>query len=1715
ALKSESALRADFVGRELPKFDDEMLRVAEAAGVARDALNQKISDRRKELEGQALEAHQALDDTHQLARATRKSETEEALGRIAATRAMLDQGIDDKLDKVQSEVPGKGILKQQEDMVLALQKKVAAWVVQYDDHSKMRKSQLAQAARDQIDAYKAAAQEDVDHLETAPLALSDDLRTQAKDEVFAWLEERKKFVNRELKRLGGEIDKAVKRYQDELREAGKEAVKQVREWGDRQLGRNRSWIRELIDKWLDWAQQGKLENEAWAQQRARTEVAALGKDMLFLARVRLEHGDAIKDDALKKYEHLGDEQKAILETFYKKDGGGNAVEALAAAMAIRIKRTRAAEIDKALNDLVMSTEDVDLVVKAANGRDRPNPDIEQRVLGLYKAMKGWGTVEGEVFRNLSGLTPLGGRAVERLYQKKHNVSLRSRLTGELDDWTTGSSHEADRATAMLSGDPIETAVVELDEAMKGGWTGAGTDEDKIFEILESKTPEQLEAIKRAYKARYGRDLVATMHGELDDLLSTHHDAARMHALDEGRKDDARAVEADQAMRGGWFFGLGTNRKGLENIYDKIDKEVQKEAEEGGHSSAWVRAEVKKRNAAYEQSFERNYGKAWASKKTHAGQSALQAAYHDEMSGADLDVVTGLHEQDYTKADTARVAAEHKSLWADDEVMNKAMNAQAQRDFADHSRDATRTMYAKKGRDEDLMSVGLLSVDEYRKNWNSKEIQKKKERIHEEAQKYAKGKAPENWEKFEKTYNDAHKGDLFRGDSLRTVIFVSMSGAEQDKAYKLVEQHGYLSDDQLIEYAMRGAGTDEDTIKNVLKGKSEAQIQKIALAWEKANPDPGSNLAPGERFKQRVLLEFGGREEFDVGEMLHGEPQDAKQKLEAAKRKLAFEKRSTNMFADEEIELLEKKVKELEGTVSELDQIEQARKSELGDKWHWYDREWDDEWSAANDKANWQSDLVDSGVTLHRSSVDTVTDTLTTVVAVVVTVIAVVVTALAVVFTAGAGTALIPAIASALSSMWFVLGAAAATTLATMATKYALKGDAYGWEEIGTDAAVGVVEAIAAVLTAGVGDKLLKAGFLAKMAGKGMVSRMVARGLAEAGEGAIQSLPGALTGTLLNDDTYKQGNPVLNILAGAAMGAGPGAVLSGALGSLGGIARPGAKAGKLGPNPSFDLLEFRGSPRERWKLWKVYKEQNPGKSFFRFMMDLDEAILQKNARAFEDSALQRAMRKELFEHLSPAERKAFENVGIEVVSEADFKRLTRSDSGRAVTLFRRGQPVIIVKAGTDLSALGEEGLHLLQSKDRATRRLVKSLDENALANWDKLPVDAQFELYRKKLLLEIDAQERMLASLQRKTGIDIDPVRAKAVLGDVEETLANLRKRLGEVDSVSPFERTAMQRGFLERPDYLDQPARLFAKKKNPAASAQTKAPTDTAQWMHGKATFRRKPKSEVSDFRPKRTDFALEAAERLPLSNTPALTSKPVPPRGSVAYQVGPAWMEHGAYYRLVEVERPNGTIAKFYEEKLKDDGRWVKRGSEAGRAGRWAEDASKRQTIAQHALEPLQPDGTPYPKDQYPAGVYDAADRTVWASPDRKVYRVAAQSDSGSGFDEILIFFQADGTAWIKQVEVKRYSGQVGYSSFTATTVNMPQNLKKLTQAIKALPPQLQGAARSAVSRMNMDIEIRIGPHTLLAESAVARGKATTVGSRSVLDKIQRVATAWRNVRH
>ena len=267
-------------------------------------------------------------------------------------------------------------------------------------------------------------------------------------------------------------------------------------------------------------------------------------------------------------------------------------------------------------------------------------------------------------------------------------------------------------------------------------------------------------------------------------------------------------------------------------------------------------------------------------------------------------------------------------------------------------------------------------------------------------------------------------------------------------------------------------------------------------------------------------------------------------------------------------------------------------------------------------------------------------------------------------------------------------------------------------------------------------------------------------------------------------------------------------------------------GPLSALPDDALLELRVlgaegqplSPQARQRLLDAAARETPDVDPHMLSDVLDEAVAHYRPDRVASGGEEAKLRAHLVDSVPQDRRHLLDEVPILIVRADEFQAFTRSESGQAVTVIIHGRPVVFLKEGVTPSVLREEGIHVLQSKDPDWTQRVDTLDERTLAEWDRLPLEEQFSLLRNKLEIEIDAHHRLVDDLSsRRTG-RFDTEGAADLQRQVERAqtaLANLQNRHAEVTGHTAVQRRAIKAGTLPRPDWLDQPARMFAKDDDP------------------------------------------------------------------------------------------------------------------------------------------------------------------------------------------------------------------------------------------------------------------------------------------------------------
>ena len=1448
------------------------------AGISAAELDQAIKSREESLQKLAAGAKDAFADADKEAKEETKKSGEEAAEKIAGAREAIDEDTIQKMIAATGEADPEVVKLRRDKGLRDLSRRAARQDVYYEKAGERRIKALDASHTRMRNAYKNAAKADQEKIfkkvfdEAKKAKKTDDeakkqATTQSESDAlpyFQWAARRTEDLKRQFQALTTEAAGTTKTHRDGMKTALESAKGLLRDWAEQKIAEQESWWDQIIRMFREWRQDAADDAAAWEEARNEALRDSLVGDLQMIDDIHAAAASGVNMQAYIQERGLDQAQSTVLQTYFggDKDAPRDSVGAVAAGMRMRVRVARKPGITEFMKSELMKRPDGEWrqLGKIGNA-ERPPFNVVGLGSDLHAAMDQWGTDEAKIYTALANLTPVQARAIRAFYQTRYNRSLDDHLKSEM------SGAELTRAQALLEGNQTLADVATLREAM----SGPGTDEDAIMQVLRNKSAEERAAIVAQYKKQYGVDLNAELKEELDDGWSSHHDYDRAGALMAGDTAKADAIAIDQAMHGG-ITGAGTDEAGINRIYEQTRTEVEAEAARKGWSTAEMEAEIKRRNLAIEQSYETKYGDPTRKLDGTSGQpSALRAAFKSEMSDAELDLANALADNDIVAADAARIGVEKESFITSDETVNKVLESQYTRARKDAERDKNLDLQFR------------AEVDALRdKPWSREQWAREREKAKGEVEATAKAQAKLNMSKLENAFDD--KYSKFGKGGLQVLIAFNMSGDDQDKAWKLIKQGGVLEPAQEIFYAVNGLGTDVDALKRVLKGKSPAEIEAIRKQWKELYPNEPD-------LDSRIYEEVGGRDEQDMKWGLEGEPQTLDGKIKRAEQRMNYEKTAYsfgNSFSGEERAFMEEEYKALVEEKASFEQLSLSMPPRRPDESNEVyiarlldetdalrepkrQNESDDEYATRLAKAlsqgalldkyayskesfNLQENYFDRSVEDHRAAVDSLADTVANIAAIVATVIVI---AVASFFTAGTGGA---AIIAALASAKVAAAAAIAAAAATIASKKLLKGSAYSGQEMGVDAIVGVVDAIASYATAGLGGGLLKslragapasklatmaantkvAGKLAKAAAsERLATRVFANALAEGMEGVASTLPSALVGNVLDEKNWAKGNPLTNILGGTLIQTGIGVGLSGGLGGLGGIGKhvdevadalpSGRKELASGLAENSDLLAKRGAPADRLAAWKGWSVDNPGRPYKEFLDEFDAGILAKEVDDSARHALQREMRGELLSGIPPAQRGQFADVPIHVLSDADFQSFTKSASGKAVVIFENGMPRVILREGADLKALREEGIHLLQSRDPKLAKKFAKIDETRLANWKNLDLDEQLDLYRTKLDIELDAQQRLVKSLDEElAGLD-DPALRKSLLERREAALKNfenLKGRLDEVTGITPTERLKIAKGEIDPPQYLDQEPRLFSKTRADEQAKLAKVPPD-------------------------------------------------------------------------------------------------------------------------------------------------------------------------------------------------------------------------------------------------------------------------------------------------
>src|SRR4029077_2268339 len=134
---------------------------------------------------------------------------------------------------------------------------------------------------------------------------------------------------------------------------------------------------------------------------------------------------------------------------------------------------------------------------------------------------------------------------------------------------------------------------------------------------------------------------------------------------------------------------------------------------------------------------------------------------------------------------------------DDDKINKVLSDQYERAFDRHNRDEMKVFMAKR-------ELASLRGDP----WDAETFKKEKAAFEEKVQTNAKAEGLANMQALRNQFNKDYYADNF-GLDFEKIVDLDTQGQGNLKAKQLIAAGGFLTPAQEVEFAVRGAGTDED------------------------------------------------------------------------------------------------------------------------------------------------------------------------------------------------------------------------------------------------------------------------------------------------------------------------------------------------------------------------------------------------------------------------------------------------------------------------------------------------------------------------------------------------------------------------------------------------------------------------------------------------------------------------------------------------------------------------------------------------------------------------------------------------------------------------------------------------------------------------------------------------------------------------------------------
>ncbi|KRC81838.1 hypothetical protein [Sphingomonas sp. Root241] len=1326
ALNTTQYPALDNLGRDqLPamttRVTDRVNATARIMGAAGAVLDNAVAARRTEL-ANALSGASATATTDATTAATAAATTADTrLADAAAARAAAEEA---RRRARAGPPPEPGFRAIAEGSVARIQAKVSEAIARFRLQKGERARELDGARDRVIAAYELAVSADQASTEqannlgpgqtppsdAAQLATARRRVNAAINAAREWKDRRVRALRTEVERMKASANATADANITEVENEGAAAFRALRDWGATQEGASEAWWTGTVtdlDRWADAAHETAT---TWAETEARLARLEMQRDVARL-RTRIERSIAADAVNAEGFARLTEDQKRdFIANILSTSREPNFIDQLSGNLRTRqVAEERHAieiEVDRQLHGLPRGEwEAIEFAAKAKNS----SFSARERANAIYSA--GYdkvGTDEATIYAQLDGLRPIELEAVTKCYNQRRGND--NALYNDLDEELSGD--EWRRAQALMEGDPVAAAV----EAIHDAAYGPGTNEPQIMAALRSieALPEDQRAAARTrlnslYLERYGESVDSVLSGDLSGS-----ELGQARAIATGDTTAAEAYEMDYALSGGFW---GPDASAATAVYERIRTESMALARSGDWTPAEFEAEVARRNAAMGASFEERFANVPA--YSWGSGSALENAvgYRFAFDRGNRDMLQGYATGDMDRVDAGRMEAERRSTYADDEVMGNVVRAQ-------YTRALDRAQLEEGPERRAGIDATIRRETEAARRAGTplteRAIMDRRMALQREMDAAISDRAFDI-SRTSTAALDRRLTDRY-GISLDTMLTQTMSdntfgrgGALSDARARVEIMRRDAADPAArrerrldwayarVAFGIEGVGTDTGELRGGLEGLTPDDMAYLDTRWRREHGN--------ETLREAVQGDTSGREEDDLVDVVdHGTALTTKDRVEELRRRLGRDEagvgwagaRASRAESRESRASLER----LEAMSAELDDpnLSTERRAHL---------------SGVFDQRVENARLA---IDAQRAAVDSFADNFTTILQYVIGAVAIVLGAILGVVTGGAAVPALIAIAGS------VIG-----TLSGMAAKAAIKGSAYGAEEITTDLVVGAVDLVVTLATVGAfkgagtwaregGKTILGAAreglrTMGRASVRATLRQVAGRGLATAAERAVgqglrpsigqraaafgrafvvdqardlvTGIPAAMAGAVMNEQNWRHGNLIGNIAHGT-WEASLENLKNGMVMGLGGhVVHAGVGR--------FMHVEHRAmTPVEaRAREYRSFRAENPNGTHADFVarMEAEAAAASNNADAVR--AATREARRELLGAIPPAERRAISDVPILHVGEAQFRALNGGNFGDAMVYVHDGQAVVVVREGAPLAALRGIGAEVRQ------------------------------------------------------------------------------------------------------------------------------------------------------------------------------------------------------------------------------------------------------------------------------------------------------------------------------------------------------------------------------------------------------------------------------------